>query len=107
MTRQWCARHGDVLRIAVQVQPNAKKSEVVGELDEALKIRLRAPATEGKANEELIRFIADQLDLPKKCVSITHGQSNRQKLLEVASELTVVEVKSVLLQLVLTKSQRI
>ena len=105
MARDWCARHGHVLRIAVQVQPNAKKSEVVSEMEEALKIRLKAPAIEGKANEELIRFIADQLALPKKNISITHGQGNRQKLLEVESELSVVEIKSKLLRLITAKSQ--
>lgn len=104
MAREWCARHGDVLRIAVQVQPNAKKSEVVGEMDETLKIRLKAAAIEGKANEELIRFIADQLKLPKKCITITHGQGSRQKLLAVSSVLTAAEVKSMLLRQLLLHS---
>jgi uncharacterized protein (TIGR00251 family) len=98
MAREWCSLHGEVLRLAVQVIPNAGKSEVVGETDEALKIRLKAQPIEGLANDALVRFIADQLDVPKSRISITHGLTGRKKLLEVRSAYSVEEVKNTLLR---------
>ena len=55
-----------MVRLNVQVLPNAKKTELVGLIDGALKIRLKAQPIEGQANEEIIRFIATQMKLPKK-----------------------------------------
>ena len=98
MPRDWCSRHGASLRIAVQVMPNAGKSEVLEEIEGALKVRLKALPIEGKANEALVRFIADLLDVPKSRVSVTHGLTSRLKLLEVESALDVATVKSLLLR---------
>ncbi len=53
------------VRLSVRITPNARKNEVVGVLDDALKIKLNAPPIEGRANEALIRFIAEQLDVPR------------------------------------------
>lgn len=83
MNRDWCSAIPGGVRIAVHVMPNAKKSEVVGVLDDAIKIRLQAPALEGRANEALVRFLADRLGVPKSAVTLTHGQTNKRKLLEV------------------------
>ncbi len=104
MQRDWCSRHGAVLRIAVQVMPNAAKSEVLEEIEGALKIRLKALPIEGRANDALVRFIANLLDLPKGRVSVTHGFSSRQKLLEVETELDVATAKSLLLHSARNKS---
>ncbi|WP_338846263.1 DUF167 domain-containing protein [Massilia sp. W12] len=75
--------HGKHLRLAVQVAPNAKKSEVMEVLPDALKIRLQAPPIDGRANQELIRFLSEQLRLPKSAIQITHGAAARRKLLEI------------------------
>jgi uncharacterized protein YggU (UPF0235/DUF167 family) len=98
MVRDWCSQHGAGLRIAVQVMPNAGKSEVLEEIEGALKIRLKALPIEGRANEALVRFIADLLDVPKSRVSVTHGLTSRLKLVEVESALDVATVKSMLLR---------
>lgn len=98
MLRDWCSRHDAVLRIAVQVMPNAARSEVLEEIEGSLKIRLKALPIEGRANDALVRFIADLLDLPKGRVSVTRGLSSRQKLLEVETELDVATAKSLLLR---------
>lgn len=97
MSRPWCSRHGDKLRIAVHVQPNASRSEVSAEIDGALKIRLSAPPVDGKANEALERFIADRLGVARRAVSVSHGHTSRQKLLEVQADLGVEEAKQRLL----------
>lgn len=84
--------------MAVQIMPNARKSEVVGILDDTLKIRLQAQPIEGKANEALVRYIADRLKLPKSTVQITHGHTNKRKILEVsASDMTVEQAMQALL----------
>ena len=97
MTHDWCHRHTGSLRIAVHVQPGARVSEVLGELGDALKIRLQAAPVDGKANEALIAFIAEKLGVRQRDVRILRGQTSRQKLLEVESGLSVEEVRARLL----------
>ena len=98
MSRPWCSAIPGGVRIAVQVMPNAKKTEVVGVQDESVKIRLQAPALEGRANEALIRYLAQRLGVPKSAITLTHGQTNKRKLLEVAVPgLSPEQVQQVLL----------
>jgi uncharacterized protein (TIGR00251 family) len=97
MTREWCCAGPAGIRLTVQTTPNAKKTEVIGVLEEVLKIRLQAQPIEGKANEALIRYLADALDVPRGAVRITHGLTNRRKTIEItASALTVEAVKQLL-----------
>lgn len=89
----WCSAVTACIRLAVQITANAKKTEVLGPLDDVLKIRLQAQPIEGKANLALIRYLAETLDVPRSAVVLTHGQSNKRKLLEVRSgNLTVSAV---------------
>ena len=81
------------MRIAVHVQPNASRSEVAGEVDGALKIRLNAPPVDGKANDALERFVAERLGVARRAVSVSHGHSSRQKLLEVKTNLDIDQAK--------------
>jgi uncharacterized protein (TIGR00251 family) len=97
MSRAWCSALPAGVRLAVQITPNAKKTEVVGVLDEALKLKLQAQPIEGKANEALVKFLAGALSVPKGAVTITHGLTNKRKLIEVKSAvLTVEEVERLL-----------
>ena len=98
MQRDWCSQHGAALRIAVQVTPNAAKSEVLEAIEGALKIRLKALPIEGRANEALLCFIADLLDVPKGRVCVTHGLTSRLKLVEVQTGSDVTTAKSLLLR---------
>ena len=75
-------RDGSVT-FAVRVQPRASRSEIVGELDGALKIRLAAPPVDGAANEELIRFLAKAFGVARAQIKIISGATARQKLLRV------------------------
>ena len=84
----------------MQITPNAKKTEVVGVLDNALKMKLQAQPIEGKANEALVRYLAETLSVPRSAVTITHGLTSKHKLVEVrSSDLTVDAVESRLLPL--------
>lgn len=84
MSRSWCSVVPGGVRLAVQIQPNAKKTEVVGVLDDALKIKLAAQPIEGKANEALVKWLAGALGVSRSAVTLTHGQTNKRKLLEIA-----------------------
>ncbi|MYN02578.1 hypothetical protein GTP41_10750 [Pseudoduganella sp. DS3] len=84
MSRSWCSPVPGGVRLAVQIQPNAKKTEVVGVLDGALKIKLAAQPIEGKANEALVKWLAGALGVARSAVTLTHGQTNKKKLLEIA-----------------------
>jgi len=95
-----CSQLPGGVRLAVQITPNARKNEVLGVHDGALKIKLQAQPIEGKANEALLRFIADRLGLPLRAIAIVRGHQSRSKLLEISSAgLTVEAVSSALLRL--------
>jgi uncharacterized protein (TIGR00251 family) len=81
----------DGVRIAVQITPNAKKTEVIGVLGDALKLKLQAQPIEGRANEALVRFLAQALAVPKSAVSITHGLTSKRKLVAVRSGVLTTE----------------
>jgi uncharacterized protein (TIGR00251 family) len=70
-------------RITVHVQPRAGRSGTAGRHGDALKIRLKAPPVDGAANDELIRFVAETLGIPRAAVRIVAGQASRRKVLEI------------------------
>lgn len=73
-----------LLRVAVS--PNARRTEVQGLHDGALRVRLAAPPVDGKANDALVAWLADALGLPRRAVQITHGASARRKLIAIDAE---------------------
>lgn len=71
------------ITLTLHIQPGAKKTEFAGLHGDALKIRLAAPPVDGKANEALVKFVAETLKLPKSAVNLKSGQTSRRKVLEV------------------------
>ncbi|EKD39519.1 MAG: hypothetical protein ACD_75C00379G0002 [uncultured bacterium] len=63
----------------VYVQPKASKSKVVGLFDGCLKIAITAPPVDGKANEEVVKFLARLLDIPGRNIAIQAGGQSRRK----------------------------
>jgi uncharacterized protein len=82
---------------AVRVQPRASKDEIAGEMAGALKIRLQAPALEGRANEALIEFLAELLKTPKAAVRILNGERSRIKRVEIRG-VTKPQIERLLMQ---------
>ena len=78
------------------VVPNAKIDEVVGEHGGAIKIKLRAPAVEGKANSALMSFLVDELNISHRAIALAHGHKSRDKLIRIDG-LTEGEVRTRLL----------
>jgi uncharacterized protein len=79
--------------LRIHVVPNSKSDCVAGEHGGAIKIKLRAPAVEGKANAALIRFLAGQLELPRHAIELERGQKSRDKLIRIDG-LTSEEVRT-------------
>lgn len=77
------AREGGV-RIRVHAQPGAKRSEIAGLHGAAVKIKIHAPPVEGKANAELVRFLAGLLGVKRAQVTIEGGAAGREKTVFVA-----------------------
>jgi len=67
------------LTFNVRVAARASKSEIVGEHDGALKIRLASPPVNGAANAELIKILAKKFDVARSEVEIISGQTSKQK----------------------------
>jgi len=65
--------------LEVHIQPNARRTQIVGRHGERLKIKVAAPPIDGKANLELCRFLAKAFAIPKSHVAIASGQHSRQK----------------------------
>ncbi len=69
--------------LPVHVQPRAQVTEIVGWHGDALKIRVKAPPVDGAANGELIRFLAQRLNLSKDAILMAAGPTGRRKRLRV------------------------
>jgi uncharacterized protein len=69
--------------LAIKAIPNAPRSEVVGWLGEALKVKVHAPPVEGRANEALCEFLAETLGLPRRAVTVLRGDTSRQKVVRI------------------------
>jgi uncharacterized protein (TIGR00251 family) len=64
----------------VRVVPRASRSEIVGEHDGTLRVRVAAPPVDGAANEELVRVLARAFKVSRSAVQITAGHSSKVKL---------------------------
>lgn len=72
-----------VATIEVHVIPNAKIDKISGMYHGAIKIKLRAPAVEGKANMALRRFLAETLSVPQRAIVIERGERSRDKVIRI------------------------
>ena len=75
---------GDSLLLTVKVQPGAKSDALAGVQDGVLKVRLKAPAIEGRANEALCIFLAACFRTSKTKVEIVRGEAARLKQVRVS-----------------------
>ena len=69
--------------IKVRVIPNAKRNEVVSRIGSILRVKVSAPAVEGKANEELCEFLADFFDVSRANIYLRKGERGREKTIEI------------------------
>ena len=79
----WFRSEVNSVTLTLHIQPGAKRSEVMGLHGEALKIRLAAPPIDGRANDALLRFVADSFDVPLRQVELLRGGQSRHKMVKV------------------------
>ena len=72
------------LTLSLHVQPNARRSEIVGLHGDALTVRIAAPAVDNRANAALIEFLSETLGVPKSAIAIRHGATGRRKTVEIS-----------------------
>jgi uncharacterized protein len=83
----WYRRDGESVTLALHIQPGAKRSEIAGLHGDALKIRLAAPPVDGRANEALLRFVAELFEVPLRNVGLLRGMQSRHKTVSVTGSL--------------------
>lgn len=83
----WYRREGDSLVLTLHVQPGAKRSGAAGLHGDALKVRLAAAPVEGRANEALLRFVAESFGVPLRDVELLRGAQSRRKTVRVTGSM--------------------
>lgn len=84
--------------LALRVQPGARRTEVQGVAEGRLRVRLAAPPVEGKANEALLRWVAQRLGLRQRDVALVSGETSRLKRLRVDSGMPAAQLERLLLE---------
>ena len=79
----------DGVLLQLSVVPNARRTEVDGLHDGALRVRLAAPPIDGRANEALVGWLAKSLGVPRRDVEVLRGESSRRKQVAVAVSVDV------------------
>ena len=87
--------HDGSVTFEVRVVPRSSKSDIVGELDGALKVKLKAPPVDGAANDELIRMLSKELGLPRDDVEIVSGFTSKSKRIRI-NDLTKPQILAIL-----------
>lgn len=82
--------------LSVRVHPGAKHNAITGEHDGALKISLTTPPSDGRANQTLIIFLAERLNIPRASIELISGGANRSKAFRIVG-ITAAEAKALLL----------
>lgn len=71
------------MKISVTITPNSKKEEVVRVSENEFRVKVGAPAKEGKANERLYELLAEYFHVPQNLIFIVSGHTSRQKVVEI------------------------
>ena len=71
------------VRLHLFIQPKASKNEVIGEHNGELKIKIKSPPVDGKANECVVEFMSQLFSCPKRDISIIRGEISRHKTVEI------------------------
>ena len=86
-------RSPDVVTFSIRVHPRARRNAIEGRVGDALKVSLTAPPVDGKANEAVIRFFAELLQVARSSVTIAAGETSRNKVIRIVG-LTAAELEA-------------
>lgn len=93
----WLTEKNQSAVIDFHVQPGAKRTRIVGEHGDRLKISIACPPVDGKANKTLLIFLADALNVSKSSVELVSGDTSRQKRVLIRN-ITAAECMAKLMQ---------
>jgi uncharacterized protein (TIGR00251 family) len=79
----WIVATRDGCQLTVKATPRASRTEVAGVEEGWLRLRLQAPPVDGRANAALTEFLAKQLGLPRRAVTVVSGETGRLKRLQI------------------------
>lgn len=74
----------NTLTLNIYIIPRSSKSEIIGIYNDSLKIKLKAPPVDNAANDELIRFLREKLNIRKSNIEIKSGHKQRKKIVSVS-----------------------
>lgn len=83
MDKAWFYWKETTLFLHIYLQPRASSNKIVGLHDDCLKIRITAPPIEGRANQYLIKFLAQHFQVTEAQVTITQGEQGRKKWVKI------------------------
>ena len=75
----WYDEHDEYIDLFITARPASSKNEFAGIYDGALKVKVKAPAVEGAANKELIKFLSKQFKVPKSEIVFVSGETSKRK----------------------------
>lgn len=81
MQEKFYAEKDNGLLVWVKAVPNSSKNEICGLYENALKVKIKAPAVENKANEELVKYFSKLLKIPKSSINFKSGETSKTKCL--------------------------
>ena len=81
----------DSLLLNVYIQPNAPKDDYAGIFNNRIKLKIKAPPVDGKANQELLRFLGKTFAVPQSSIRIVQGEGSRYKKIEILSPAALPE----------------
>ncbi|BCD60810.1 MULTISPECIES: DUF167 family protein [unclassified Nitratiruptor] len=75
----WYKIEDDQVHLFIKAQPNASKNKIAGILGDSLKIAIKAPAVEGAANKELVKFLSKTFKVAKSDIVFASGETSKRK----------------------------
>ncbi len=79
----WYESKDDFVIFTIKAQPNSSKNKIAGILGNALKINIKAPAVEGAANKELVKFLSKTFKVAKSDIEFVSGETSKQKRIKI------------------------
>ncbi|OQX72907.1 MAG: YggU family protein [Campylobacteraceae bacterium 4484_4] len=78
----WYERKGERVVLSIRAVPGSSRNLFAEIMDDALKIKIKAPAVEGAANRELVKFLGKSFKIPKSEIRFLSGDTSKRKRIE-------------------------
>ncbi len=79
------------LLLNIYIQPNAPRNDYAGSYNNCIKLKIKAPPVDGKANKELLRFLGKTFAVPQSGVRLVQGESSRYKKVQILNPTVLPE----------------